>query len=296
MIKTYSGFVAIIGPTNAGKSTFLNLVIGQKAAIVSHKVQTTRTQIRAVKMVGDKQLVFIDTPGIFKPERRLDRAMVDAAYGSILQADAVLLMVDATHGITQTIKNILKRISDHPNLFVALNKVDAVNKADLLPLAQSLMEMANFKEVFMISALKKTGVDAVLKKLADVMPESPYLFDPETAVDVPEKLYAAEITREKIYKFIHQELPYHIHVMTDQIKDTEEGVVEIDQTIFVPKDSYKKIVVGTRGESLKRIGMAARLELQKEWGQGVRLKLFVKVDPKWEERAEFYEDSGLKFA
>ena len=266
MTKTYSGFIAIIGPTNAGKSTLLNQIMGRKVSIVSHKVQTTRTRLRAVKMVGEKQLIFVDTPGVFKPTRRLDRAMVSAALSAMDEADAVLLLIDAQKGITQTVRDLIEKIKDRQNLFVALNKVDAISKLDLLPMVSELSNMADFKEIFMISALKNDGVEQMLSSLANVMPESPYLFDKSDAVDVPDMLYLAELTREKIYKYIHQELPYHINVVTEKVDTDAEGVLDIYQKIVVQNEAHKKIVIGRGGEQLKRIGTAARQDIQNQGG------------------------------
>ena len=295
MTKTYSGFIAIIGPTNAGKSTLLNQIMERKVSIVSHKVQTTRTRLRAIKMVGNKQLVFVDTPGIFKPSRRLDRAMVGAAMSAIDDADAVLLLVDAQKGVTQTVRDLIEKIKNHKNLFVALNKVDAIAKETLLPMVAELSQMADFKEIFMISALKNDGVKQMLKSLANVMPESPYLFETRDAVDVPDMLYLAELTREKVYKYIHQELPYHINVVTEKVDTDDEGVLEIYQKIVVANAAHKKIVVGRGGEQLKKIGTAARHDIQDQWGVNARLHLFVRVEPNWEEVAENYTDQGLEF-
>ena len=295
MTKTYSGFIAIIGPTNAGKSTLLNQIMGRKVSIVSHKVQTTRTRLRAIKMVGDKQLIFVDTPGVFKPTRRLDRAMVSAAMSAMDEADAVLLLVDAQKGITQTIRDLTEKIKNHPNLFVALNKVDAIAKSDLLPMVAELSSMAEFREIFMISALKNDGVKQMLESLANVMPQSPYLFDTHDASDVPDMLYLSELTREKIYKYIHQELPYHINVVTEKVETDDEGVLEIYQKIVVQNEAHKKIVIGRGGEQLKRIGTAARHDIQDQWGVNARLHLFVRVEPNWEEMAENYTDQGLEF-
>ena len=295
MTKTYSGFIAIIGPTNAGKSTLLNQIMGRKVSIVSHKVQTTRTRLRAVKMVGEKQLIFVDTPGVFKPTRRLDRAMVSAALGAMDEADAVLLLIDAQKGITQTVRELVEKIKDRPNLFVALNKVDAISKLDLLPMVSELSNMADFKEIFMISALKNDGVKQMLESLADVMPESPYLFDKSDAVDVPDMLYLAELTREKVYKYIHQELPYHINVVTEKVDTDDDGVLDIYQKIVVQNEAHKKIVIGRGGEQLKRIGTAARHDIQDQWGVNARLHLFVRVEENWEENAENYIDQGLEF-
>ena len=295
MTKTYSGFIAIIGPTNAGKSTLLNQIMGRKVSIVSHKVQTTRTRLRAVKMVGDKQLIFVDTPGVFKPNRRLDRAMVGAAMSAIDDADAILLLVDAQKGITQTVRDLCKKIKDQANLFVALNKVDAIAKSNLLPMVAELSGLADFREIFMISALKNDGVKQMLESLANVMPESPYLFDTKDATDVPDMLYLSELTREKVYKYIHQELPYHINVVTERVETDKEGVLEVYQKIVVQNDAHKKIVVGRGGTQLKKIGMAARHDIQDQWGVNARLHLFVRVEPNWENVAENYTDQGLEF-
>jgi len=295
MTKTYSGFIAIIGPTNAGKSTLMNQIMGRKVSIVSHKVQTTRTNLRAVKMVGDRQLIFVDTPGVFKPSRRLDRAMVGAAMDATSDADAILLVVDATHGITDTIRNLIQKVKDTKNLFVALNKVDAVRKDKLLPMVAELTNLAEFKEIFMISALKDDGVSDMLKSLVAVIPESPYLFDAADAVDVPDNLYLSELTREKIYKYIHQELPYHINVVTEKVDVDAEGVLDIYQKIVVANDAHKKIVIGRGGEQLKKIGTDARHDIQDQWGVNARLHLFVRVEENWENIAENYTDQGLEF-
>ena len=295
MTKTYSGFIAILGPTNAGKSTLINQIMGRKVSIVSHKVQTTRTNLRAVKMVGARQLIFVDTPGVFKPKRRLDRAMVGAAMDAFGDADAVLLLVDATHGVTDTIRGLIEKIKSHKNLFVALNKVDAISKSKLLPMVAELSSLANFNEIFMISALKNDGINEMLNALASVMPESPYLFDAADAVDVPDNLYLAELTREKIYKYIHQELPYHINVVTERVDVDADGVLDIYQKIVVQNDAHKKIVIGRGGEQLKKIGTDARHDIQDQWGVNARLHLFVRVEENWENMAENYTDQGLEF-
>ena len=273
----------------------MNQIMGRKVSIVSHKVQTTRTNLRAVKMVGDRQLIFVDTPGVFKPSRRLDRAMVGAAMDATSDADAILLVVDATHGITDTIRNLIEKVKDTKNLFVALNKVDAVRKDKLLPMVAELTNLAEFKEIFMISALKDDGVSDMLKSLAAVIPESPYLFDAADAVDVPDNLYLSELTREKIYKYIHQELPYHINVVTEKVDVDAEGVLDIYQKIVVANDAHKKIVIGRGGEQLKKIGTDARHDIQDQWGVNARLHLFVRVEENWENVAENYTDQGLEF-
>ncbi len=295
MTKTYSGFIAILGPTNAGKSTLLNQIMGRKVSIVSHKVQTTRTRLRAIKMVDDKQLVFVDTPGIFKPARRLDSAMVGAAMDAATDADAILLVVDASKGVTETVRNLIIKIHDMKNLFVALNKVDSIKKDVLLPMVAELSNLADFKEIFMISALKNDGITEMLKSLAAVMPESPYLFDAADATDVPDNLYLAELTREKVYKYIHQELPYHINVVTEHVDVDDDGVLDIYQKIVVQNDAHKKIVIGRGGHQLQQIGTAARHDIQDQWGVNARLHLFVRVEPNWEETAENYIDQGLEF-
>lgn len=295
MTQTYSGFIAIVGPTNAGKSTLINQIMGRKVSIVSHKVQTTRTRLRAIKMVGDRQLIFVDTPGVFKPGRRLDRAMVGAAMDAVADADAVLLIMDAQKGITNTIRELTQKIKDRPNLFVALNKVDAVKKQDLLPIVAELSALAEFKEIFMISALKNDGVAQMLTSLSTVIPESPYLFEAHDASDVPDELYLAELTREKVYKYIHQELPYHINVVTERVDVDPEGVLDIYQKIVVQNDAHKKIVIGRGGAQLKQIGTAARHDIQDQWGVNARLHLFVRVEPDWENKAENYTDQGLEF-
>lgn len=284
-----------MGPTNAGKSTLINQIMGRKVSIVSHKVQTTRTNLRAVKMVGDRQLIFVDTPGVFKPSRRLDRAMVGAAMDATSDADAILLVVDSTHGITDTIRNLIQKVKDTKNLFVALNKVDAVRKDKLLPMVAELTNLAEFKEIFMISALKDDGVQQMLKSLSAVIPESPYLFDASDAVDVPDNLYLSELTREKIYKYIHQELPYHINVVTEKVDVDADGVLDIYQKIVVQNDAHKKIVIGRGGEQLKQIGTDARHDIQDQWGVNARLHLFVRVEENWENVAENYTDQGLEF-
>ena len=295
MSKTYSGFISIIGPTNAGKSTLMNQIMGRKVSIVSHKVQTTRTNLRAIKMVGNRQLVFVDTPGVFKPGRRLDRAMVGAAMDSLADADAVLLILDSTKGITDTVRSLIEKIKDHKNLFVALNKTDAVRKSDLLPIAAELNGLANFEQIFMISAMKNDGVEKMLDALADVMPESPYLFEAHDATDVPDNLYLAELTREKIYRYIHQELPYHINVVTERVDVDNEGVLDIYQKIVVQSEGHKKIIIGRGGTQLQKIGTAARHDIQDQWGVNARLHLFVRVEPNWEDVAENYTDQGLEF-
>jgi len=273
----------------------MNQIMGRKVSIVSHKVQTTRTNLRAVKMVGARQLVFVDTPGVFRPNRRLDRAMVGAAMDALSDADAVLLIIDATHGITDTVRGLIEKIRDHKNIFVALNKTDAIKKSELLPIAAELNTLAPWGAIFMISAMKNDGIAEMLDALASVMPQSPYLFDAVDSVDVPDNLYLAELTREKIYRYIHQELPYHINVVTERVDVDEDGVLDIYQKIMVASEGHKKIVVGRGGAQLKKIGTAARHDIQDQWGVNARLHLFVRVEENWENMAENYTDQGLEF-
>lgn len=295
MIKTKSGFVAIVGPTNSGKSTFINAIFNKKISITSHKVQTTRTRIKAVKMFGDVQMIFFDTPGIFKPNRRLDRAMVGTALDSIGQTDAILLMIDAKKGITKTVKDIILKFKNLKNVFACLNKIDLVLKSNLLELAQELSSLYSFKEIFMISALKKDGIDSILKSLSSVMPESCYLFDPKDSIDIPDELYLSELTREKIYKYIHKELPYLINVITEKVDVDSDGILDIYQKVLVKSISHKKILIGKGGDQLKKIGMEARFDIQNQWDVNARLHLFVKVDPNWEDDRENYILQGLDF-
>ena len=273
----------------------MNQIMGRKVSIVSHKVQTTRTNLRAVKMVGARQLIFVDTPGVFRPNRRLDRAMVGAAMDALSDADAVLLIIDATHGITDTVRGLIEKIRDHKNIFVALNKTDAIKKSELLPIAAELNTLAPWGAIFMISAMKNDGIAEMLDALATVMPQSPYLFDAVDSVDVPDNLYLAELTREKIYRYIHQELPYHINVVTERVDVDEDGVLDIYQKIMVASEGHKKIVVGRGGAQLKKIGTAARHDIQDQWGVNARLHLFVRVEENWENMAENYTDQGLEF-
>ncbi len=273
----------------------MNQIMGRKVSIVSHKVQTTRTNLRAVKMVGARQLIFVDTPGVFRPNRRLDRAMVGAAMDALSDADAVLLIIDATHGITDTVRGLIEKIRDHKNIFVALNKTDAIKKSELLPIAAELNTLAPWGAIFMISAMKNDGIAEMLDALASVMPQSPYLFDAVDSVDVPDNLYLAELTREKIYRYIHQELPYHINVVTERVDVDEDGVLDIYQKIMVASEGHKKIVVGRGGAQLKKIGTAARHDIQDQWGVNARLHLFVRVEENWENMAENYTDQGLEF-
>lgn len=294
---TRCGFIAVIGATNAGKSTLVNALVGAKVTIVSHKVQTTRMPIRGIAIEGQSQLVFIDTPGIFTPKRRLDRAMVDAAWSGAKDADVVALLVDAVRGIDEDLERILAGLNPGraPHVLV-LNKVDLIAEKDrLLALVAQLTERVPFKDVFMISATEGDGVDALKRHLAASVPLGPWHYPEDDISDAPLRLLAAEITRERIYKYLHQELPYAITVETTDWKEFKNGSVRIEQTIFVERDGQKRIVLGKGGETIKRISSESRNELAGIVGHPVHLFLFVKVRSGWGSDPERYREMGLEF-
>ena len=291
------GFIAIIGPTNAGKSTLVNTLVGAKVSIVSHKVQTTRMPIRGIAIEGASQLVFIDTPGIFTPKRRLDRAMVDSAWGGAKDADVVALLVDAVRGIDDDLERILDRLKDRKSTdILILNKVDLVEEKDkLLGLVSKLTAQIPFKQVFMISATQGDGVADLKRHLASAVPPGPWHYPEDDVSDAPLRLLAAEITRERIYKYLHQELPYAITVETTDWKEFKNKSVRIEQTIYVERDGQKRIVLGKGGETIKRISSESRNELSGIVGQPVHLFLFVKVRSGWGSDPERYREMGLEF-
>lgn len=291
------GFVAIIGPTNAGKSTLINALVGAKVAIVSHKVQTTRAPIRGIAMEGDSQIVFIDTAGIFNPKRRLDRAMVDAAWGGLEDADAVLLVLDAAASLGEDVEGIVERLrSARMSKIVVLNKIDRVeDKPKLLALAKTLDERVSPDRIFMISALEGKGVKDLLTYLAGVVPEGPWHYSEDDVTDVPMRTQAAEMTRESIYRFLHQELPYTTTVETTDWKTLKDGSARVEQTIYVERDGQKKIVLGKGGETIKKISSAARHGIEEMAGHRIHLFLFVKVRENWESDPERYREMGLPF-
>jgi GTP-binding protein Era len=291
------GFVAIIGATNAGKSTLTNTLVGAKVTLVSHKVQTTRMPIRGIAIEGASQLVFIDTPGIFTPKRRLDRAMVDAAWGGAKDADVVALLVDAVRGVDEDVDKILDGLKTGraPHILI-LNKVDLVAEKDkLLELVAKLTQRVPFKEVFMISATQGDGVADLKRYLAKAVPEGPWHYPEDDISDAPMRLLAAEITRERIYKYLHQELPYAITVETTDWKEFKNKSVRIEQTIYVERDGQKRIVLGKGGETIKRISSESRNELAGIVGNPVHLFLFVKVRSGWGSDPERYRELGLEF-
>jgi GTPase len=290
------GFVSLLGETNAGKSTLVNRLVGTKVTIVSHKVQTTRMPIRGIAMVGNSQLVFIDTPGIFKPRRRLDRAMVSAAWGGAKDADAVVLLIDAQRHIDDDMRMMVEKLGQmKTTCFLALNKIDQVDKARLLTLSQELNAGVNFTATFMISALNGSGVDRLKAALAAAVPHGPWHYSADDVTDLPLRLLAAEITREKLYARLHDELPYATTVETTMWTDMKSKGVRIEQTIFVERDSQKSIVLGKAGRAIKQISMESRTELTEIMERPVHLFLFVKVRDGWEHDPERYRDMGLEF-
>lgn len=293
----HCGYVAIVGAPNAGKSTLLNQLVGAKISIVSKKVQTTRARITAIAMEGETQIIFLDTPGIFTPKRRLDRAMVNAAWSGVDEADAVLLLIDAERGFDDESRAIVDALKERKrkNVLLALNKVDAVQREKLLGLAKEVSEAYDFERVFMISAQKGTGVDDVRRDLAKRMPAGHWLYPEDQLADVPMRFLAAEITREQVYRSLHDELPYAITVETENWKDQKDGSARIEQVIFVERDGQKKIVLGEKGQMIKRIGAFARKIMEEQFERRVHLFLFVKVREDWGDDPERYEAMGLDF-
>ena len=297
-MTTRAGFVALIGEPNAGKSTLLNRMVGAKVSIVTHKVQTTRARIRGVAMEGDAQIVFVDTPGLFKPRRRLDRAMVAAAWGGAADADVVVLMVEAHRGITEGVETILEgleEIGTGRKVALAINKIDKVPAEKLLGLAENLNSRYGFAETFMISAERGHGVDDLRLWLAKELPESPWLYPEDQIADLPMRMIAAEMTREKLTLRLHQALPYQLTVETENWEERKDGSARVDQLIYVMRDGHKGIVLGKRGETIKSVSQAARAELEEFLGRKVHLFLQVKVRPNWLEEAERYSEMGLDF-
>ena len=292
-----SGFIAVLGAPNAGKSTFINRVVGTKVSIVSPKVQTTRTRVLGIMMVDDAQLIFIDTPGIFEPRRRLDRAMVAAAWSGAADADMVILLVDCKRGFDHDTQSIVKNLTEQKRrVALALNKVDLVKKPELLALAAALNEAGTFTDTYMISALNGDGVDDLIKDLAASLPTGPWMFPPDQVSDMPARLLAAEITREQLYLQLRQELPYSATVETENWEERPDGSVAINQVIYVERDSQKGIVLGKGGARIKSIGATARAELEEILDQKVHVMLFVKVREKWSDDPERYRDWGLDFS
>ncbi len=290
------GFIALIGAPNVGKSTLVNALVGTKVAIVSHKVQTTRALLRGIAIEGDAQLVFIDTPGIFAPRRRLERAMVTGAWAGAQDADIVAALIDARRGIDEEAAALLDRLAtvSQPKLLL-INKIDLVDKPALLELAKTANERVAFAASFMISALTGDGVADVKRWLAAHVPVGPWLYPEDQVTDAPLRQLAAEITREKLYQRLHQELPYQSTVETAQWQERKDGSVRIEQTIFVERESQRKIVLGKGGQTIKAIGAQARREIAEILEQPVHLFLFVKVREGWGDDPERYREMGLEF-
>ncbi|MDO8322628.1 GTPase Era [Phenylobacterium sp.] len=307
---TRAGFVAVIGAPNAGKSTLTNRMVGAKVSIVTQKVQTTRFPVRGVAIEGETQIILVDTPGIFTPRRRLDRAMVRSAWGGTEDADAVVHLVDAAAEIAvnegkgkaadrrgmadvDTIVEGLKAAGKQ--VILALNKIDGVKRENLLAISQRLFETGVYTEVFMISAATGAGVEDLTKRLVELMPEGPWLYPADQTADLPVRLLAAEITREKIYLRVHEELPYAAAVETTSFEERKDGSLRIEQTIYVERESQRPIVLGANGQTLKWIGQKSREELTTLLDKTVHLFLTVKVDERWADKREFYGDVGLDF-
>ncbi|KAA0971280.1 GTPase Era [Aureimonas fodinaquatilis] len=294
---TRSGFVALIGAPNAGKSTLVNQLVGTKVSIVTHKVQTTRALVRGIAIEGKTQIVFVDTPGVFQPKRRLDRAMVRTAWSGARDADLVLAIIDAERGISDEVSTILERLKDtRQPVILLLNKVDRVQREKLLALTQEITARVEFDAVFMISALTGSGCGDLMKYLANRLEPGPWYYPEDQISDLPLRQLAAEITREKLFLRLHQELPYASTVETEQWQQRPDGSVRIEQTIYVERDSQKAIVLGHKGETIKAIGQAARKEISEAAEQKVHLFLFVKVRENWGDDPERYREMGLDYS
>jgi len=300
MSETRCGFVALIGEPNAGKSTLLNRMVGAKISIVTHKVQTTRARIRGVALEGDVQLVFVDTPGLFAPRRRLDRAMVNAAWSGAADADIVVLLIEAHRGLTAGVQSILdalrERMSEGREVVLAINKIDRVKAEELLALSEQLNAEYNFVSTFMISAERGHGVDTLRKYLAERLPKGPWLYPEDQIADLPMRMIAAEMTREKLTLRLHEELPYQLTVETESWEEKPDGSVRVGQLIYVMRDGHKGIVLGAKGATIKAVSTAARMELAEFLGRSVHLFLQIKVRPNWLEEPERYSEMGLNFS
>jgi GTP-binding protein Era len=294
--ETRAGFVALIGAPNAGKSTLLNQLVGSKVSIVTHKVQTTRSLVRGIAILDKAQVIFVDTPGIFRPRRRLDRAMVTTAWGGAHDADLVAVLVDAKKGLDDEVLTIFEKLEEvrHPKILI-LNKIDLVKRDTLLALAQDANAKIPFDRTFMVSAQTGSGVEDVTAWFAEHVPPGPWLYPEDQISDLPLRGLAAEITREKLFLRVHDELPYESTVETEQWTDMKDGSVRIEQTIYVTRDSQKRIILGAKGETIKSISMSARKDIAEVVEKPVHLFLFVKVRDGWADDPERYREMGLEF-
>ncbi len=295
---TRCGFVAVIGEPNVGKSTLVNALVGAKVSIVTHKVQTTRFRIRGIAIEGASQIVFVDTPGLFRPRRRLEKAMVQAAWAGVEDADVILLMVEAHRGLTEGVRAIVEGLAEHLGprrrpVALVINKIDRVRKERLLALAAEMNALYDFEATFMVSALKGDGLADLRRWLAERMPEGPWLYPEDQVADLPLRLLAAEITREKLMLRLHQELPYQLTVETEAWEEFADGSVRIDQVVYVAREGHKGIVLGRRGETIRQVGRMAREELAALLDRPVHLFITVKVRPEWERDPERYRELGL---
>ena len=296
MTENTCGFVAVIGPPNAGKSTLSNALVGQKVSIVTQKAQTTRMRLRAVVMHEAAQIILVDTPGIFAPKQRLDRAMVNEAWQGVEDADMILLVLDAARPLNDESEAILGNLENTKKpVALVLNKVDMLAKEDLLARVHELNLRASFTDTFLVSALTGDGLDVLKQALAQNMPTGPWLYPEDQAADVPSALLAAEITREKIFLRLHQELPYELTVETDKWKRGKDGSIRIEQTVFVARDGQKAIVLGKGGQTIKEIGAQSRLDLEDAFQCRVHLFIFVKVRKNWQDDPERYRALGLDY-
>jgi len=297
MTETRAGFVAVIGAPNAGKSTLVNALVGQKVAIVSPKAQTTRARLMGIAIEGSAQILLVDTPGIFEPRRRLDRAMVAAAWTGAQDADVTLLVIDSAAGVNAEVERIVGSLTErrHP-LFLVLNKIDLVKKGELLALSADLTARLDADKVFMISAAQGDGIADLKQALAQALPVGPWLYPEDEVSDATDRMIAAELTREQIVNQLHQELPYATAVETESWEDRPDGSTVINQQILVERDSQKAIVIGKGGRRLKAIGAAARAEITQHLGRPVHLFLHVKVSPRWDEDRGLYREMGLEWA
>ncbi len=294
--QAHCGFVALVGAPNAGKSTLINALVGAKVSIVSRKSQTTRTLVRGIALVQETQIIFVDTPGIFAPRRRLDRAMVTSAWGGAGDADMIGLLIDARRGVSDEVEAIIEKLKAlKQKRALIINKIDLVEKEKLLELAEALNKLGVFEQTFMVSALRSHGLDRLLSSLAGNMPPGPWLYPEDQVMDAPLRSLAAEITREKILERLHDELPYDITVETDQWKVLPDGSARIEQTIFVARESQKKIVIGEAGRMLKSIGASSRKDIAEAAETKAHLFLFVKVRENWADDPERYRAMGLEF-